>query len=304
MVKDANRSAGTLTPSAKQGDFGVGFAVAAPARQTVPLVLASPHSGRRYGKEFLALSRLGIAALRRSEDSFVDELVGEAPARGAPVLRALFPRALVDVNREPLELDPAMFTDRPPAYANTTSPRVHCGLGTIPRVAASGAAIYRRRLAYGQARARILDLYFPYHRTLRQLLAETVRRFGFAILIDCHSMPSQAANAAGGGQGLDIVLGDRHGAACAAIVVARAEAVLRERGYRVGRNRPYAGGFTTKYYGRPDLGVHAVQIEINRALYMDENRVRRGPHMKRLAADLGILVDALGQIAPFARAAE
>ncbi len=287
-----------------------GFEILAPARHSLPLVLASPHSGRRYPARFLRQARLRAAALRRSEDSFVDELMASAPARGVPLLRALFPRTYVDVNREPFELDPAMFADALPGYVNSTSPRVRSGLGTIPRVAASGAEIYSERLRYAEERYRIRHCYLPYHKALRGLLRDTRARFGYAVLLDCHSMPSQAAKAVGGAaardglEGVDIVLGDCHGTTCSPLLTGRAEQVLRDLGYTVTRNRPYAGGFTTKYYGRPNAGLHALQIEINRALYMDEGRLKRGPRLADLATDLGRLITALGETELMPRAAE
>ncbi len=276
-------------------------------------MLASPHSGRRYPQSFLARSRLKLATLRRSEDSFVDELFAAAPSLGAPLLKALFPRTYVDVNREPFELDPTMFRDPLPGYVNTTSPRVRCGLGTIPRVAANGAEIYRERLTYAEERRRIRAFYLPYHKALRALVNETRARFGYVLLIDCHSMPSQAARGAAGattqgwgsdGAGPGIVLGDCHGTTCSPLFTNRGEQVLQELGYSVARNRPYAGGFTTKYYGRPESGMHSLQIEINRALYLDEARLRRSSRMARLADDLGQLIAALGEVEILARAAE
>ena len=274
-----------------------------PARQMRPLVLSSPHSGRRYDSRFLAQTRLEVSALRRSEDAHVDALLAALPARlGVPLIQALFPRTYVDANREPLELDPTMFEAPLPRYVNTASPRVRAGLGTIPRLAANGAAIYGARLSFAEARARLRGCYFPYHRALTELVAETRRRFGYALLIDCHSMPSQAVTQARPGN--DFVLGDRHGAACMPELSDRAEAVLRELGYSVARNRPYAGGFTTHRHGRPDDGVHTLQIEVNRALYLDETRLRPHDGSARLAADLEQLIDALAEVIPFARAAE
>ncbi len=271
-----------------------------PARQTVPLVFASPHSGTDYPPEFVAGARLDPLALRRSEDLFVDRLFLAAPERGAPLLRALFPRAFIDPNREPYELDPAMFEDALPDYANTGSARVAAGLGTIARVVANGQEIYRRKLRFAEAAERIETYYRPYHRTLEELVGETHERFGSALLVDCHSMPSVGGPMdpdAGRGRA-DFVIGDCYGSACAELVVETIEGALRGMGFAVLRNRPYAGGFTTSHYGRPRTGRHAVQIEVNRALYMDETTIEAHPGLAALAEKLTRLIDALAGIAP------
>jgi N-formylglutamate amidohydrolase len=272
--------------------------VVAPARQTLPLVFASPHSGSRYPRDFLAASKLDHLALRRSEDSFVDEIFQAAPGLGAPLIRALFPRAFVDPNREPFELDPAMFEDDLPAYANTRSPRVAAGLGTIARVVANGADIYRRKLAFGEALERIRNYYWPYHEALRDLVEVTRTAFGHCVLIDCHSMPSVGGpmDRDTGTSRVDFVLGDCHGTACGSVVIETAAAELERLGYNVARNAPYSGGFVTRHYGRPTQSIHALQIEINRALYMDEGRIRRGAHLPRLAEEMHGMIDALGRI--------
>jgi N-formylglutamate amidohydrolase len=279
------------------------FEVLRPPQQTRPLVVASPHSGRRYDSAFLASSRLRLAELRRSEDAHVDALVAGLPELGVPVIQALFPRTYVDANREPLELDAGMFDGPLPAFSNPDSPRVRAGLGVIPRVAANGIAIYGGKLPIGEARRRLHRCYFPYHRALTALLNETRARFGFAILVDCHSMPSQAV-ARHGGPGPDFVLGDRHGGACMPELTAQADSLLSGMGYTVVRNRPYAGGFTTVRHGRPNDGVHALQIEVNRALYLDEAALRPHDGLRPLAGDLAVLVDALADVSPYARAAE
>lgn len=278
-----------------------------PAARTVPLVLASPHSGRCYDAAFLARARLPEAALRRSEDAWVDELFAGAPARGAPLLAARFPRVFIDPNREPFELDPAMFAEPLPRWVNSRSPRVLGGFGLIPRIGARGAAIYDGPLPRAEARRRLAACYLPYHRVLKRLLREARARFGHAILLDCHSMPSQAVATRRGGaaaRGVDFVLGDRHGEACRPELAAAAEAVLRSAGYSVVRNTPYAGGFATRFYGRPRRGTQALQIEVNRALYMDEKRFVRHDGMAALRPVLDRLVAELGALYPLARAAE
>ncbi|MDE2229546.1 MAG: N-formylglutamate amidohydrolase [Alphaproteobacteria bacterium] len=268
--------------------------------QGVPLVLASPHSGADYPADFLAASRLDALTLRRSEDSYVDEIFGAAPALGAPLLRARFPRAYVDANREPFELDPAMFEDLLPNFVNSHSPRVRVGLGTIARVVASGEEIYARKLKFSEAARRIETLYRPYHRTLKQLLETTQNRYGFSILLDCHSMPSASSerDRRDRPSRADMVLGDCHGTACHPAIMETAHRTLNMKGYSVALNAPYAGGFTTAHYGRPAAGNHCLQIEINRALYMDERSFERRAYLDRLSGDMRDLAEALCAIDP------
>jgi N-formylglutamate amidohydrolase len=266
----------------------------APAARTLPLVLASPHSGSDYPAEFVAASRLDALALRQSEDSYVDELFGAAPQLGAPLLSARFPRAYLDVNREAYELDPTMFADALPSFVNAGSPRVRIGLGTIARVVANGEEIYTEKLRFADAEQRIEALYHPYHDALSRLVKETERLFGGCLLLDCHSMPSVSGC---GRDGADVVLGDCFGAACAPRILTAARRFLAERGFRVGINAPYAGGFTTGYYGRPDAHRHALQIEINRALYMDERNYRRKAGFAQLAAHLADMIEHLSRAA-------
>ena len=245
-----------------------------PSRQTAPVVVASPHSGSVYPAAFLAQAAVSLAALRRAEDAFVDELFATAPALCMPFLAARFPRSYVDANREPYELDPGMFEGPLPRPLNHRTTRVAAGLGMIPRVAASGEAIYRGRVPSGEIEQRLETCWRPYHTALSTLIEQTHRLFGSALLIDAHSMPSSAS-----GMGLrerdhrvDIVLGDNHGESCAPDLVDSAERWFASHGLKVQRNQPYAGGFTTQRYGRPGLNRHALQIEINRSLYMDEAR--------------------------------
>ena len=270
-----------------------------PGQQTVPAVFASPHSGSHYPPEFIAQSRLRFPMLRRSEDSFVDELFAAAPLHGAPLVRALFPRAFVDPNREPFELDPQMFEDELPPYVNTASPRIAAGLGTIAKVVSNGEDIYARRLHFVEAKRRIDNYYRPYHDAVRELLTATKARFGACLLVDCHSMPSIGGpmERDAGRSRVDFVLGDCHARSCAAGIIDRAEAVLRGLGYAVARNAPYSGGFVTQHYGRPADRMHALQIEINRSLYMEEAAIARGPGFATVAAQMGTLIQALGTVA-------
>ncbi len=297
-----------MSRNVTRDDHGPAFEILRPRGPRRPLVVSSPHSGRAYPTAFVEGARLDRAALRRSEDCFVDELFAAAPGHGAPLLRALFPRAYVDPNRAPFELDPAMFDGPLPAFVETDTPHVRGGLGTVPRLVASGAEIHAGKIRFAEAEARIRACYRPYHAALAGLIEETRRQFGFVLLLDCHSMPSAGPGSGpgvgGGARRIDIVLGDRHGAACHAAIVDRAEAVLAERGHAVRRNTPYAGGYITRHYGCPETGVHALQIEINRALYMDEDRYARTAGFARIAADMTALLAALAALGPSALAAE
>lgn len=261
------------------------FTIRRPARQTSPVVIASPHSGNLYPAAFIAESRLDARALRKSEDSFVDELCACAPSLGMPLLAAGFPRAYCDVNREAWELDPAMFEDALPPHVNTTSPRVAAGLGTIARVVASGEPIYRHKLRFAEAESRIATCWQPYHDALTDLMATTKSRFGACLLLDIHSMPSPYGHAAPG-HGPDIVLGDAHGTACGRSVVGLIERELRAEGLSVRRNDPYAGGYVTRHYGRPRERLHVAQIEIARPLYMNEVLITRTAGFDALQAQL------------------
>jgi N-formylglutamate amidohydrolase len=245
-----------------------------PAHQSAPLVVASPHSGADYSPGFLEVVAVPLQVLRRAEDAFIDELFGAAPALGAPLLAARFPRSYVDANREAYELDPAMFDGALPRALNHRTSRVAAGLGMIPRVAASGEPIYRGRVPAEEIELRLETCWRPYHAALSLLVEQTHRLFGCALLIDAHSMPSSASGLGSRERDnrVDVVLGDNHGEACALELVALVEEWLRGHGLRVQRNQPYAGGFTTQRYGRPALGRHVLQIEINRALYMSEAR--------------------------------
>src|SRR5712692_11792191 len=284
------------------------FEILEPAEWRGPVVFNSPHSGSVYPRAFLTASRLDIATLRRSEDSFVDALVAGVVRHGYPLMRAHFPRCFVDVNREPYELDPRMFEGRLPSFANTRSMRVAGGLGTVARVVGDSQEIYDQRLPVDDALRRIECLYKPYHRTLRRLLARVHHDFGTAALIDCHSMPS-TGGAKEERPRADIVLGDRYGTSCVAAVSETIESTLRELGYLVSRNKPYAGGFITEHYGNPAAGLHSIQLEINRALYMYERRYERSANFPQVAADMVILADRLAalpleELRPYRAAAE
>jgi N-formylglutamate amidohydrolase len=253
-------------------------------------------------------SRIDMATLRKSEDSFMDELIAGLSDQGFAAVRVNFPRSYVDVNREPYELDPRMFAGRLPSFANTRSMRVAGGLGTIPRVVGDGQEIYSDRLSIDDALQRIESLYKPYHRALRRLIAKVHHDFGTAILIDCHSMPSVGVSREEPRRP-DLVIGDRYGTSCAPLLADVVHDTMKSLCYSVGRNKPYAGGFITEHYGNPGSGLHAIQIELNRAIYMDERLRERTANFARVAADIATLADAcaaipLTDLGPFQAAAE
>ncbi|MBI2257078.1 MAG: N-formylglutamate amidohydrolase [Proteobacteria bacterium] len=268
-----------------------------PETWRAPLIIASPHSGQHYPPDFLASTGLTRQELRLSEDCYVDELVGAAPDLGVPLLAALFPRSFCDVNREPLELDPAMFSDRLPAGANTASPRVAAGLGVVPRLGANDREIYRRKLAFAEAEARLAGYYRPYHAALNGLCNEAIEKFGVCLILDCHSMPSVGSHGDPRGMGghgrVDFVLGDCFGASCAPAVTAAVDAYLRAGGANMRRNSPYSGGYVTQHYGRPATGVHVLQLEINRALYVNERSLERSAGFAAVQANMAGLIGML-----------
>jgi N-formylglutamate amidohydrolase len=261
------------------------FEVRSGATQSAPFVFNSPHSGRYYPQRFLSMVRLDANAIRRSEDSFVDELFVGATMLGAPLLAANFPRSYLDVNREPWELDPRMFIEPLPSFANIRSARVAGGLGTVPKLVGEGLDIYSSRLPLAEAVERIEGIYKPYHATLKRLLVETQMRFGMVVLIDCHSMPA-SIRIGETGMRPDFIVGDRFGVSASRALTENAIGLLLSMGYKVAHNKPYAGGFITEHYGRPARNRHALQIEVNRGLYMNERTFQKSDGFDALADDL------------------
>jgi len=277
------------------------FSVHRPTRAAAPVLFCSPHSGRIYPSVLTQASRLTPADLRKSEDCFVEELFGAAPAHGATLIEAHFPRAYLDVNREAYELDPELFREPLPEYANARTMRVIGGLGTIARIVAESEEIYAAPLPLSAAFARIDALYKPFHETLRCLLDAHRDQFGHTILIDCHSMPS--GSSAPSADRPDVVIGDRFGSSCDQKLTRFIRQHLTQAGYRVQLNRPYAGGYITEHYGRPRVRQHAIQIEINRGLYMNEATFEPTSGFAPLKRDLTDLVrriasEAVNLIAP------
>ncbi len=272
------------------------FVVSRPAVGTplTPLVFASPHSGRVYPTSMMSASHLDGAAIRRSEDAFVDRLIERGPEFGTSVIAARLARVWLDVNREPWELDPAMFEDELPPYARGRGARVAAGLGAIARIVREGEEIYARKLSFAEARGRVEAVHQPYHEALAGLIGEACARHGHAILIDWHSMPAAAVQTAGGAE-CDMVLGDRFGRACSPVVSRLVERELVVRGYKVARNAPYAGGYTTEHHGRPARRINALQVEVNRSLYLDEASLSPSAGFNRLKGDLEGLFEALAR---------
>ncbi len=286
-----------MTETESSNHMTQAFQITYPERRTTSVVFASPHSGRDYPKAFLERAELDERAIRSSEDAFVDLLFDCVPSYGAPFLRAFASRAFVDLNRAADELDPALIEGvRRPVH----NPRVASGLGVIPRVVAGGRPIHRGRIALSEAQGRIDAYWRPYHDALQGLLGESHAHFGEAILIDCHSMPHEAIESVGspGGVRPDVVLGDRFGAAASTVVVDQIEAAFASAGLRVSRNMPFAGAYIVQHYGRPSRRQHAVQVEIDRSLYMDERRVEPSAgfeDFRRLLAGVVARLTAIGR---------
>jgi N-formylglutamate amidohydrolase len=277
------------------------FEIVRPSLQSAPFVFCSPHSGRIYPSCLRAASRLDAHSLRKSEDCYVDQLFSMVAELGAPLIAARFPRAYLDVNREPYELDPELFGRPLPNYVNSQSMRVAGGLGTIARIVADAEEIYlpHRRPTLADGLTRVELLYRPFHAALAALIRETQLLFGYAVLIDCHSMPSQAPSGTPNQAGRPhIVLGDRFGASCDSKLTRLTREALTDIGLETHLNRPYAGGFITEHYGRPFKGVHALQIEINRALYLDETSLEPTAGFEELRGKLLKVTAHLFQMLP------
>ncbi|MEM9231504.1 MAG: N-formylglutamate amidohydrolase [Pseudomonadota bacterium] len=268
------------------------FTLIEPDQWTSPAVFSSPHSGARYPADFLATASLDANSIRSSEDAFVDRLFVAAPRLGAPLLAATLPRAYVDLNRAADELDPALIAG---AQRRGANPRVSAGLGVIPRVVAEGRPIRSGKIPLREALKRLRLGYHPYHDKLETLLTRQRDTFGLAILFDCHSMPHDALVSAPMVRGSrpNIILGDRFGAACSRWVIDAATAVFTDAGFTVARNAPFAGGYITQHYGRPSRGIHALQIEIDRSLYMDEAALVPHKDFDGLVHQIGAVVAGL-----------
>ena len=268
-----------------------------PARQTAPLIFTSPHSGTDYDPAFIASSRLDEKNLRRSEDSFVDEIFAARRRAGRRCSARSIRARTWTPTASPTSLDPEMFTEPLPSHVKTRSDRVRAGFGTIAKLVASGAEIYAGKMSFAEAERRIDTLYRPYHRALEGLIKTTLHDFGAAFVLDCHSMPSVGGptDRDRGTPRPDIVLGDRFGASCEPAVVETAERILRDLDFTVRRNEPYAGAYTTAHYGQPGKRVHALQIEVNRRLYMNEATVARSRDLPQLKRKMNRFIAAMAE---------
>ncbi len=273
------------------------FVVHQPAASESCAVFSSPHSGADYPETLMRRTQLSPLQIRSSEDAFVDELFGAAPGCGAPLIAAQIPRACVDLNRAPDDLDPALIAGASRRYLN---PRIAAGLGVIPRVVAEGRAIIEGKIPLAEANRLLASYWRPYHAALGALVEERRRRFGAAVLFDCHSMPRDAIHSAPsvGGRVPDVVLGDRFGAACARWLTEAVGDAFRAEGFTVARNAPFAGGYITQAYGRPREGAHAIQIEVDRSLYMDERRIERLESFDEVRGRLSAVVARIAALRP------
>ncbi|MEM6914278.1 MAG: N-formylglutamate amidohydrolase [Pseudomonadota bacterium] len=279
-----------------------GHDIVRPTLWQTPLIFTCPHAGRDYPRKLLQQALLPLETLRRSEDAYVDQLIPRGASESVPVVTARFPRVFVDLNRSPRELDPLLFQGPLDDAAESRSNRVIAGFGVIPKLAADGRQIYPTRLPSTEAKSRLKNCFAPYHKSVSSLIEEAKIRFSQVLVVDWHSMPSTAGGAA---KLPDIVLGDLFGAACRNSDAALWEDAFRAEGFDVARNTPYAGGYVASHYGNPKDGVGVLQIEINRGLYLDENRVARSRHFKGFAQQLAKVVDrVLGFHSPAALAAE
>lgn len=271
------------------------YHLALPNARTTSVIFASPHSGRVYPASFLQAAILDEAEIRTSEDAFVDLLYGDAPSHGAPLLTALAPRAYLDLNRGPEEMDAALVEG---VRRVSHNPRVASGLGVVPRVVAGGRSIYQGKLSLEEAHHRIANFWRPYHDALQTLIDENQARFEQAILVDCHSMPHEAMEniVVAGGQRPDVVIGDRFGASASPAIVEQIEEAFTSAGLTVARNMPFAGAYIAQHYGRPSRHQHAVQIEIDRALYMNETTLEPLPDFDGVRAAMSAVIAKIADI--------
>lgn len=273
------------------------FRLSMPQERRSCAVFNSPHSGADYDPAVMGKTRLSAVQLRSSEDAFVDDLFGAAPDLGAPLLAARVPRACVDLNRSPDDLDPALIAGASRRFLN---PRIAAGLGVIPRVVAEGRPIIEGKLSLAEAQRRISRYHLPYHARLRALLDESRAAFGMGILYDCHSMPHDALASAPSvwGRRPDLILGDRFGVSCERWLIDAATDIFTTAGFVVARNAPFAGGYITQTYGRPQTRVHALQIEVDRSLYMDEARIEKLAGFDEVRASITAAMTELVRVGP------
>ena len=255
-----------------------------PSTLTSGVVFALPHSGRDYGVSFLNQSILDKISIRSSEDAFLDQLIDGIEKYGAPKIIANAPRAFIDLNRSTDELDPALISG---IKNNIRSPRISSGLGVIPRVVSHGKEIYRGKLSLEQAQSRIEYYWKPYHKDLANLLKRAQSIYGQSLLIDMHSMPHEAVSTQSSFiKAPEIVVGDRFGMSSDPEFTNLIVSILKQHGFRVAKNTPFAGAFITKHHGKIKDRTHAIQLEIDRSLYMDEERVLPNSGFEKLKSQL------------------
>lgn len=271
------------------------FRVILPRVRRSAAVFSSSHSGREYDIDFLKQSQLSVQDLRSLEDAYVDRLFDTAPTCGAPLICATAPRAYVDLNRQPDELDPKLIDG---VHELQSTPRVHAGFGVVPRVASGGRNIYAKKLSKAEVDQRLARFYYPYHLKLRSLMRESHQKFGLAILFDCHSMPHASINDAcfSGRRKPEIILGDRFGKSCAPSIIEQVQDVFTDAGFRVGRNSPYAGAYVAYKFGRPSANQHLIQIEIDRALYLNERTFRPNENFAEFRRTIASIIERLVEI--------
>lgn len=269
------------------------FFISRPEILKSPILISSPHSGNFYPKNFLEITDLSVRDLRSSEDSYIDQIFESAINIGSPIIKAIYPRTYVDLNREPFELDPTMFKNKLPDHINTKSHRVLSGLGTIAKYAGNKKVIYKEKLDFDNIINRINRIYYPYHYHLRKLINQTIIQFGFCILLDCHSMPSAGLPLNHKNKKIDITLGNMNGASCSDLLLNKINNILREKEFDVSFNNPYAGGFITQNYGIPNNGVHVIQIEINREIYLDERNLQKKSNFHKIQKIFNLTLNEL-----------
>ena len=274
-------------------NFKNSFEIIVPEKVTSPLVISSPHSGNYYPPYFFKMTNLSINELRSSEDCYIDEIFSTSSKIGAPLIKAIYSRTYIDLNREPYELDPTMFEKTLPSYINDTSNRVLSGIGTIAKYSGNQKKIYKNKLDFNEIKNRINMVYYPYHQNLKKLINNAIDKFGFCLLLDCHSMPSVGLPLNYQQKKIDITLGDLNGASCSEIIIKNINYDFKSIGLNTTFNNPYAGGFITKNYGKPLDGVHVVQIEVNREIYVDELSFEKKPSFSNVKKMMNIMLENL-----------
>ncbi|CAI3941520.1 N-formylglutamate amidohydrolase (HutG) [Commensalibacter communis] len=233
-----------------------------------PILISSPHSGMEYDSHLLSLCRLSLDELRKSEDSYVNLLLEHVSQYGVTFLQTCLPRIFCDLNREAWELDPDLFKEPLPEWCHTNSPQVKRGLGTVHKISNNGKQIYKYYLSFPKIKQRIETYWFSYHQQIQGFIQKNCEGNGGCIILDIHSMPSMPKR---NPYYADIVLGDGFSLTCSPTLINNSQKFFTDKGLKVSKNIPYAGGYITRHYGNPHQNVHVMQIEINKSLYMDED---------------------------------